>query len=155
MLYYWQTKYTPLIYITFFIFPHNRHFLVHISPIRRHWRTAFWIASVFPSLKCFTHLRTLLAPMHTHFHKHAEVSGEFLQQGFPFSQRIRWQHAGETKQLLMTFDTSLVLRNPPLSNGRVNKWCLNFTTLKSRTSSYCIIFEKVVLLRCYAASIGG
>jgi hypothetical protein len=32
MLYYWQTKYTTLIYITFFIFPHKRHFFVHISP---------------------------------------------------------------------------------------------------------------------------
>ena len=32
MFYYWQTKYTALIYITFFIFPHNRHFFVHISP---------------------------------------------------------------------------------------------------------------------------
>ena len=32
MLYYWQTKYTTLIYITFFVFPHNRHFFVHISP---------------------------------------------------------------------------------------------------------------------------
>ena len=32
MLYYWQTKYTTLIYITFFIFSHNRHFFVHISP---------------------------------------------------------------------------------------------------------------------------
>ena len=32
MLYYWQTKYTTLIYIPFFIFPHNRHFFVHISP---------------------------------------------------------------------------------------------------------------------------
>ena len=31
MLYYWQTKYTTLIYIPFFIFPHNRHFFVHIS----------------------------------------------------------------------------------------------------------------------------
>ena len=29
---YWQTKYTTLIYIPFFIFPHNRHFFVHISP---------------------------------------------------------------------------------------------------------------------------
>ena len=32
MRYYWQTKYTTLIYIPFFIFPHNRHFFVHISP---------------------------------------------------------------------------------------------------------------------------
>ena len=32
MLYYWQTKYTTLIYRPFFIFPHNRHFFVHISP---------------------------------------------------------------------------------------------------------------------------
>jgi len=32
----------------------------------------------------------------THFHKHAEVIGEFLQQGFPLSQEIRWQHDGET-----------------------------------------------------------
>ena len=32
MLYYWQTKYTTSIYITFFNFPHNRHFFVHISP---------------------------------------------------------------------------------------------------------------------------
>ena len=31
MLYYWQTKYTTLIYRPFFIFPHNRHFFVHIS----------------------------------------------------------------------------------------------------------------------------
>ena len=32
MLYYWETKYTTLIYRHFFIFPHNRHFFVHISP---------------------------------------------------------------------------------------------------------------------------
>ena len=32
MLYYWQTKYTTLIYRPFFIFPHNCHFFVHISP---------------------------------------------------------------------------------------------------------------------------
>jgi hypothetical protein len=32
MLYYWQTKYTTSIYRPFFIFPHNRHFFVHISP---------------------------------------------------------------------------------------------------------------------------
>jgi hypothetical protein len=25
----------------------------------------------------------------THFHKHAEVSGEFLQHGFPLSQEIQ------------------------------------------------------------------
>ena len=32
MHYYWQTKYTTLINRPFFIFPHNRHFFVHISP---------------------------------------------------------------------------------------------------------------------------
>ena len=32
MLYYWQNKYTTLIYRPFFIFPQNRHFFVHISP---------------------------------------------------------------------------------------------------------------------------
>ena len=32
MLYYWQTKYTTLIYRHFFIFPHNFHFFLHISP---------------------------------------------------------------------------------------------------------------------------
>ena len=32
MLCYWQTKYTTLVYRPFFIFPHNRHFFVHISP---------------------------------------------------------------------------------------------------------------------------
>ena len=31
MLYYWQTKYTALIYRLFFIFSHNRHFFIHIS----------------------------------------------------------------------------------------------------------------------------
>jgi len=31
MLYYWQIKYTTLIYRPFFIFPHNYHFFVHIS----------------------------------------------------------------------------------------------------------------------------
>ena len=147
MRYYWQTKYTTLIYIPFFIFPPNRHFFVHISPsVLEVWkcpcgRTPFqpsedtnallsdlpplshnvvhaadpsiisctalcpipsvraivstvtrlssWMISsilsllrsveavrgrpprdsswmlVFPSLKCFTYLRTLLAPMHT------------------------------------------------------------------------------------------
>ena len=81
MLYYWQTKYTTLIFITVFIFTHNRHFFVHISSsvlevwkiplwvnsfpaIRRHWRTAFWIASVFPSLNAArTHAHTSISTL--------------------------------------------------------------------------------------------
>ena len=39
MLYYWQTKYTALNYITLFIFPHNRHFFVHIySSVLEVWK---------------------------------------------------------------------------------------------------------------------
>ena len=51
---------------------------------------------VFPSLKRFTHLRTLLTPPCTHFHKHTEVSGEFLQKGFPLQREIWWKHACKT-----------------------------------------------------------
>jgi hypothetical protein len=42
---------------------------------------------VFPSLKCFTHFEHCSHPC-THFHKHAQVSGEFLQQGFPLSEKF-------------------------------------------------------------------
>ena len=49
---------------------------------------------VFPSVKSFTHILTLPAPMH----RHVEVWGEFHKQIFPLLQAIQWQHAVETKQ---------------------------------------------------------
>jgi hypothetical protein len=50
MLYYWQTKYTTSIYRPFFIFPHNRHFFVHISPsVLGVWKFAFCKISFQPS----------------------------------------------------------------------------------------------------------
>ena len=50
MLYYWQTKYTTLIFRPFFIFPHNRHFFVHISPsVLGVWKFSFCKISFQPS----------------------------------------------------------------------------------------------------------
>jgi hypothetical protein len=54
MLYYWQTKYTTSIYRPFFIFPHNRHFFVHISPsVLWVWKFPFCKIAFQPSEDTF------------------------------------------------------------------------------------------------------
>jgi hypothetical protein len=55
-----------------------------------------WSAmSVFPSLKCFTHLLSLLAPMQTSPYTHYEVARRWFLGSFPRSQGIQWQHVEE------------------------------------------------------------
>jgi len=65
----------------------NLSLLRSVDAVRgRSLRSWFWML-VFPPFKCFTHLRTMLYTC-THFHKHPEVSGEFLQEGFPFDENF-------------------------------------------------------------------
>jgi hypothetical protein len=58
--------------------------------------------SVFPSLKCFTHLLTLLAPMQTSPY----VTHRWLLQTSPLSHEIQWQHTDETTCRWQTFSRS-------------------------------------------------
>jgi hypothetical protein len=70
------------------------------------WPQRGWSAmSVFPSLKCFTHLLTLLAPCR-HLHKHHEIAHRWLLPSFPLSQEIQWQYVDEMTRRWQPFSSS-------------------------------------------------
>jgi hypothetical protein len=65
-----------------------------------------WSAmSVFPSLKCFTHLLTLLATCR-HLHTQQEVARRWLLPSFLLSQEIQWHHIDDTTRRWQPFSRS-------------------------------------------------
>ena len=84
MLYYWQTKYATLIYRLFFIFPHNRHFFVHISTsVLGVWKFPFCKILFQPSEDTDTLLSEL--PPLSHNIVHAADPSQIWKDG---SQRV-------------------------------------------------------------------